>query len=115
MTGIVVVIVEIALTEDRIRAAPLTAIFEYNIHNDIFDRFAIADADTVRSLLDIAETTSEQIIEIDEDNTTLLDQNIDFDFDSLFEDVSDSEVLETQDSYDFTEAFEETQLLPEVQ
>ena len=99
----------------RIRAAPLTAIFEYNIHNDIFDRFAIADADTVRSLLDIAETTSEQIIEIDEDNTTLLDQDIDFDFDSLFEDVSDSEVLETQDSYDFTEGFEETQLLPEVQ
>jgi len=99
----------------RIRAAPLTAIFEYNIHNDIFDRFAIADADTVRSLLDIAETTSEQIIEIDEDNTTLLDQDIDFDFDSLFEDVSDSEVLETQDSYDFTEGFDETQLLPEVQ
>lgn len=99
----------------RIRAAPLTAIFEYNIHNDIFDRFAIADADTVRSLLDIAETTSEQIIEIDEDNTTLLDQDIDFDFDSLFEDVSDSEVLETQDSYDFTEGVEETQLLPEVQ
>jgi ABC-type lipoprotein release transport system permease subunit len=99
----------------RIRAAPLTAIFEYNIHNDIFDRFAIADADTVRSLLDIAETTSNQIIEIDEDNTTLLDQDVDFDFDSLFDDVSDSEVWETQDSYDFAEDLEEPETLPEIE
>ena len=99
----------------RIRAAPLTSIFEYNIHNDIFDRFAIADADTVRSLLDIAETTSEQIIEIDEDNTTLLDQDLDFDFDSLFEDVSDSEVWETQDSYDFVEEGMELEPVSEPQ
>ncbi len=82
----------------RIRAAPLTAIFEYTIHNDIFDRFAIADPQTVRSLLDISDTVSVEQIDIDEENTTLLDQDVDFDFDSLFDDAFDSEVdLELSD------------------
>ena len=76
----------------RIRAAPLTAIFEYTIHNDIFDRFAIADPQTVRSLLDISDTVSVEQVEIAEENTFLLDQDVDFDFDSLFEDASDSEI-----------------------
>ena len=68
-----------------------SSIFEYNIHNDIFDRFAIADADTVRSLLDISDTVSNEQIEIDEENTTLLDQDLDLDFDSDFGSDFDSE------------------------
>ena len=77
----------------RIRAAPLTAIFEYEVYNAIFDRFAIADADTVRSLLDISDSVSEENIEIAEENTSLLDLETDFDFDSLFEDAGDTEAI----------------------
>jgi ABC-type lipoprotein release transport system permease subunit len=82
----------------RIRAAPLTAIFEYEIPNAIFDRFAIVDADTVRSLLDISDSVSTEQIDIAEENTTLLDQEIDFDFDSLFEDVWDTEGIYDESS-----------------
>ena len=77
----------------RIRAAPLTAIFEYEVYNSIFDRFAIVDSDTVRSLLDISDTVSSQSIEIAEENTTLLNYETDFDFDSLFEDAGDTQAI----------------------
>ena len=77
----------------RIRAAPLTAIFEYEVYNSIFDRFAIVDADTVRSLLDISDSVASEEIEIDSENTTLLDQDLDFDFDSLFDEAGDTEAL----------------------
>ena len=98
----------------RIRAAPLTAIFEYNIHNDIFDRFAIADADTVRSLLDISDTVSNEQIEIDEENTTLLDQDLDLDFDSLFDEAFDSEVEGLWGQDEIVESEPEPELEPAV-
>ena len=75
----------------RIRAAPLTAIFEYEIHTDIFDRFAIADSDTVRSLLDMSDTSSAEEIYIDQENTSLLD--LDMDIDSLFDDAGDTDAI----------------------
>ena len=76
----------------RIRAAPLTAIFDYKIHNDIFDRFAIVDPDTVRSLLDMSDSAAVDEIEIEEENTDLLDFTFDSDFDSLFDEVFDAEI-----------------------
>ena len=84
----------------RIRAAPLTAIFEYEVYNSIFDRFAIVDADTVRSLLDISDSVASEEIEIDSENTTLLDQDLDFDFDSLFDEAGDTEALWDDDFFD---------------
>lgn len=95
----------------RIRAAPLTAIYEYEIYNAIFDRFAIADADTVRSLLDISDFTSSEQIEIASENTTLLDQETDLDFDSLFDEAWDTEAIWDLDD---TEETEETEALPEI-
>ncbi|MBO4630011.1 MAG: FtsX-like permease family protein [Treponema sp.] len=90
----------------RIRAAPLTAIFEYEVYNSIFDRFAIVDADTVRSLLDISDSVSEDNIEIAQENTTLLNQYTDFDFDSLFDDAGDTDAI-------WDDFFEEDTELPE--
>ena len=83
----------------RIRAAPLTAIFEYEVYNSIFDRFAIADADTVRSLLDISDSVMDEQIVIDSENTTLLDQDLGFDFDSLFEEAGDTEALWEEEAF----------------
>ena len=99
----------------RIRAAPLTAIFEYNIHNDIFDRFAIADADTVRSLLDMSDASAGEELEIAEENTSLLDEEIDLDFDSLFDNAFDSDVDEwTGDDWTGESLIEEEEALQET-
>lgn len=76
----------------RIRAAPLTAIFDYELYNDIFDRFVLSDSDTARSLFDISDSSGDEEIYISEDSMSLLDQ--DMDLDSLFDDAFDTEVFE---------------------
>ena len=91
----------------RIRAAPLTAIFEYEVYNSIFDRFAIVDADTVRSLLDISDTLSSEHVDIAEENTSLIDSTDDFDLDALFDMAEDTDAIWTEE-----EALEE-EALPE--
>ena len=75
----------------RIRAATLTAIFDYETKNDIFERFLIADPDLVRDLMDIGNGLNYTNIEISEDKTDLLD--IDMDIDSLFDDAFDVDAI----------------------
>lgn len=75
----------------RIRAAPVTAIFTYDIYNDIFERFALVDGDTVRSLLDLDSGAIVEDITISDDAVSLLDQ--DLDFDSLFDETSDTDAI----------------------
>lgn len=71
----------------RIRAATVTAIFTYDIYNDIFERFALVDGDVVRSLLDLNSGAVEEA-SIEEEDMNLLDSELDFD--SLFEDFEDT-------------------------
>ncbi len=78
-------------TSFRIRAATLTAIVDYDIKNDIFERFVIADPDVVRAVMDINSGLDYADIEIAEDKTNLLDA--DFDIDSLFEDSADVDAI----------------------
>lgn len=74
----------------KIRAATVTAVFEYEIYNEIFGRFVIADPITVRSLLGITEVFSSESYDLSEDATNLFAENNDFeDFDDLFADASD--------------------------
>lgn len=86
----------------RIRAATVTAVFEYDIYNEIFGRFIIADPITVRSLLDITEVFSTEDYNLDEENTNLFSENNDFeDFDDLFSDATDySEALISEELED---------------
>ena len=83
----------------KIRAATVTAIFEYDIYNEIFGRFIIADPITVRSLLGITEVFSLEDYDLGEENTNLFSENNDFeDFDDLFSDATDySEALMTEE------------------
>jgi ABC-type lipoprotein release transport system permease subunit len=83
----------------RIRAANVTAIFEYDIYNEIFGRFVIADPITVRSLLGITEVFSSDSYDLDEEATNLFSENNDFtDLDDLFADASDfDEALFTEE------------------
>lgn len=75
----------------RIRAAPVTAIFTYEIYNDIFERFVLVDGDTVRSLLNMDSGAVVEDIQIDEDAMNLLE--IDLDLDSLFDDAFDTDAI----------------------
>lgn len=86
----------------RIRAATVTAIFDYDIYNEIFGRFIIADPITVRSLLDITEVFSLEEYDLSEENTNLFSENNDFeDFDELFSDATDySEALISEELED---------------
>lgn len=70
----------------RIRAATVTAIFTYETDNAIFERFVLVDPDVVRSIMDISDTTGFEI-EIEEDKTNLLAD--DLDMDELFDFASD--------------------------
>ena len=73
-----------------IRAAKVTAIFEYEIYNEIFSRFVIVDPITVRSLLGITEVYSSDSYDLSDEATNMFSENNDFsDFDDLFADASD--------------------------
>ena len=84
----------------KIRAANVTAIFEYEIYNEIFGRFVIADPITVRSLLGITEVFSSDSYDLSEEATNLFAENNDFeDFDDLFNDAEDyDDVLITEET-----------------
>ncbi len=90
----------------RIRAASLSAIYEYPINNETLDRIVLADAFTVRSLMDMIDFSFDDL-EIDSKKTDLLEN--DFDIESLFEDAEDIEAVFVEDH-----AFEKTKSLPEV-
>lgn len=80
----------------RIRAAEVTAIFDYENYNEIFGRFIIVDPVTVRSIMGITETFSAQEVDISEENTNLFVD--DTDFDDLFNQAFDfDEALESED------------------
>ena len=91
----------------KIRAATVTAVFEYDIYNEIFGRFVIVDPITVRYLLGINEVFSTDTYNLSDDATNLFSENNDFsDFDDLFADVTDYDealisVDAENDSYDF--------------
>ena len=69
----------------RIRAAKVFAIYDYAIENSTLDKIIIADPFTLRSLIGMTDTST--VIDIDENNTDMLDG--DADFDSLFDDADD--------------------------
>ncbi|MBP5403430.1 MAG: FtsX-like permease family protein [Treponema sp.] len=68
-----------------LRAVPLTAVYKYEVHNDLQDNIVLIDPDTLRSLLGI-ESMSSAEIQIDEDKTTLIENSAAEDIDSLFSD-----------------------------
>jgi len=71
----------------RIRKVNISGIYDYETNNAIFERYVLIDPDTLRSLMDIQDTVTTDV-EIDEEKSFLLDD--DLDFDSLFDDVEDT-------------------------
>ncbi len=92
----------------KIRAANVTAVYEYEIYNEIFGRFAIADPITVRSLLGITEVFSSDSYDLSEEATNLFAENNDFeDFDDLFAEASDFDEALIQEETPETETLTE--------
>lgn len=90
----------------RIRALPVKGIYSYPLRNEILDKIVLADSETVRSLLGLDYTFSDDVV-VDEDATNLIDSvelNFD-DMDSLFAEESDIFVEETISS-NITEFFD---------
>ena len=86
----------------RIRAVPITGIYEWKVPNDTMKEFCIMDSKTVRAVMNIAETFADS--EIDENKTTLLqDFDTEFGFDDLFSDASDTQAV-LEDVSVFSEA-----------
>ena len=86
----------------RIRAVRVSAVYKYEVYNEIFDIFVLLDGDTVRSLLDIdsGEFISDEYIGEDDKNLIEGFESSD-DFDSLFIDANDSAAI-----LDLTDNFE---------
>ena len=75
----------------RIRAVPVTAILDYESDNTTFSRYALVDAGTLRSLLDLTEAFDVQDINLAKDKTSMLDD--DLDWETMFDDVQDSDAI----------------------
>lgn len=74
----------------RIRAAKLSAIYEYQIENETLGRIVIADPVTVRSLMDMTDFVSDDSA-IDEEKADLLDDDIDME--ALFYEAEDVDAV----------------------
>lgn len=75
----------------RIRAVPVTAVLDYRTDNEIFSRFALVDAATLRSLLDLGSSSSSAVENLSAEKTSLLDD--DLDWTTLFDDAEDSDAI----------------------
>lgn len=74
-----------------LRSAPVTAVYEYCVHNEIQDNIILVDSDTVRGLLGIESMSA--TVDIDSAHSTLIDDFSDVD-DVFAQDIS----LEADDS-----------------
>ena len=86
----------------RIRAAKVSAIYEYEVQNEILDKIVLVDPFTIRSLLDMSDTVVD--VDIDDNNKDLLDDDMD---DSMFDDAEDFKAEDSVED-DFPLVAEET-------
>lgn len=77
----------------RIRAVPVTAIYSYEVENQILDRISILDPETLRSLKNVASTAFIDDSLIDEQSRNLLSTDEFGSIDDLFAGFSDVEAV----------------------
>ena len=94
----------------RIRAVPLTAIYEYSVENAILDKIVLTNPETVRAIMDMSDLTDADKIDLSDDVESLLSDD---DLDDLFSEavdldkgvvteqeiISDEELAAFQESY----------------
>ncbi|MCQ2981828.1 MAG: FtsX-like permease family protein [Treponemataceae bacterium] len=94
----------------RIRAVPVTAIYEYAVANSVLEKMVLVDSFTVRSLAGMTGTSisNEQI---SEEKTDLLDG--DFDLDDLFGEAEDMDAFFIDNADESLPAADVTESVPE--
>lgn len=96
-------ILQLAVEEglsSRIRAVPVTAIYEYKNDNSTLENLVLVNSETVRSILDISDMTDASNVKLDENQEEFLG---DLDFDDLFADASDTNESVESDEITFSE------------
>lgn len=89
--------VQLAVQEglsSRVRAVPVTAIYEYKNDNPTLENLVLVNSETVRSVLDISDMSDSEQVQLNDEQEKFLG---DLDFDNLFGDASDvNESVETE-------------------
>ncbi len=79
----------------RIRAVPLTAIYDYSVENSTLDKIVLTNPETVRAIMDMSDFSSSDKIELSSEVEDLLNAD---DLDSLFSDSEDiDEGIQTEE------------------
>ncbi len=79
----------------RIRAVPLTAIYEYSVENAVLDKIVLTNPETVRAIMDMSDLSSSESIELSEDVEEIFS---DMDLDDLFSEAGDlAESVQTEE------------------
>lgn len=84
----------------RIRAVPVTAVYEYKNDNSTLENIVLVNSETVRSVLDISDMTDPSKMQLDEEQEEFFD---DSDINSLFEDAADVDVPVETEEITFTD------------
>lgn len=84
----------------RIRAVPVTAIYEYKNDNSTLENLVLVNSETVRSVLDITDMTESSNIKLDEGQEEFLG---DVNFENLFADAEDIDKSVETEKITFTD------------
>lgn len=99
-------------TSFRIRAVPVTGIISYESPNSIFERFVLVNPDTVRDIMDIADSYAYDDTSFDETTINLLDESLNFD--DLFSSAGDVDAIFEDSSLMNTSVSIEEEIVPAV-
>ncbi len=79
----------------RIRAVPLTAVYEYSVDNSILEKIVLTNPETVRAIMDMSDLSSSDKLELSENVENMLNAS---DLDDLFSEAEDmSEGVQTEE------------------
>lgn len=84
----------------RLRAVPVTAIYEYKNDNSTLENLVLVNSETVRSILDISDMADSSQISLDDEQEEILGGS---DLDDLFSDASDTSETIQSDEITFTD------------
>lgn len=85
----------------RIRAVPLTAVYEYKNDNSTLENMVLVNSETVRSVLDISDMADASQVQLDENQEAFMG---DLNLDDLFGNAADTDESVSSDEITFSDA-----------
>ena len=79
----------------RIRAVPLTAVYDYSVENSVLEKIVLTNPETVRAIMDMSDLSSSESEDFSDEMEKMLS---DFDIESFFSDAADiNEGVQTEE------------------